>query len=56
MGRFLQSKYRYPVFFVGALLMTISGFLYKYGIIEESIAVYAVVLGFAFFVLSIAVP
>ena len=48
------DRYRYPLFFIGLLLMIVSAFLYKYNILTLEVEEILVVIGTVFFVFSIA--
>ncbi len=48
------DRYRYPLFFIGLLLMIVSAFLYKYNILTLGVEEILVVIGTIFFVFSIA--
>jgi hypothetical protein len=48
------DRYRYPLFFIGLLLMIASAFLYKYNILTLEVEEVLVVIGTILFVFSIA--
>ena len=53
MKRLMPSKYRYPLFFLGIMIIDVSGFLYKYlhaTLLQTEISV---VIGFFLFLASI---
>ncbi len=52
----IQARYRYPLFFIGMLMMSIAGFLYRYLKISVGATAAVVGIGFVIFVLSIALP
>lgn len=56
MGRFIPSKYRYPMFFVGIAIMSIAGFVQRYAKTKPEFTVISVAVGFVLFVASVAVP
>lgn len=53
MFKILPSRYRYPLFFLGILLMEITGVLYKTIDIGKSTAEGMVITGFIVFAFSI---
>lgn len=48
------DRYRYPLFFIGLLLMITSAFLYKYNILTLEVEEVLIVIGTILFVFSIA--
>ncbi|MCL5976172.1 MAG: hypothetical protein M1580_01070 [Candidatus Parvarchaeota archaeon] len=48
------DRYRYPLFFIGLLLMIVAAFLYKYNILTLEIEEIIIVIGTVLFVFSIA--
>jgi hypothetical protein len=48
------DRYRYPLFFIGMLLMIGAAFTYKFNILTLQIEEVIIVVGAIFFVLSIA--
>ena len=54
--KIIQTRYRYPLFFIGLLMMSIAGFLYRYLRISVGATAIIVGIGFVIFVLSIALP
>ena len=48
------DRYRYPLFFIGLLLMITSAFLYKYNILTLQVEEVLIVIGTILFVFSIA--
>ena len=48
------DRYRYPLFFLGLLLMIASAFLYKFNILTLEVEELTVVVGAVLFVFSIA--
>ena len=52
----MPVKYRFPLFFLGIALMSVSGFLQKYARTGLAFTVTCVVIGFLLFVISIALP
>jgi hypothetical protein len=48
------DRYRYPLFFIGMVLMIASAFAYKFSILTLEIEEVLIVLGAIFFVFSIA--
>ncbi len=53
MKRLIPTKYRYPVFFLGLLLLSSSGFVYRYVAPPVQFVEAMALLGFALFVASI---
>lgn len=53
MKKLLASRFRYPLFFLGLLVMETSGLLFKFAHLSEDGVVGMVVVGFAFFIFSI---
>ncbi len=54
--RIIQTRHRYPLFFIGILMMSAAGFLYRYLGVSVGVTAALVGTGFAIFVLSIALP
>lgn len=52
----LESRYRYPIFFVGLLLMEAAGFLFRYAGLGLRGTEALVVMGFVLFLLSLIMP
>ncbi|MCL5427896.1 MAG: hypothetical protein M1321_01815 [Candidatus Marsarchaeota archaeon] len=50
----LPSKFRFPMFFAGAVIVILSGILNKYALIGLGETEIGAILGFAILVLSIA--
>ena len=48
------DRYRYPLFFIGLLLMIVAAFLYRYNILTLEIEEIIIVIGTVLFVFSIA--
>lgn len=48
------DRYRYPLFFIGLLLMIASAFLYKFGFLTLEFEEILIVIGAVLFVFSIA--
>ena len=48
------DRYRYPLFFLGLLLMIASAFLYKFNILTLEVEEVIIVIGAVLFVFSIA--
>lgn len=48
------DRYRYPLFFLGLLLMIASAFLYKFNILTLEVEEIIIVIGAVLFVFSIA--
>lgn len=48
------DRYRYPLFFIGLLLMIVAAFLYKYDILTLEVEEIIIVIGTVLFVFSIA--
>jgi NADH:ubiquinone oxidoreductase subunit 6 (subunit J) len=48
------DRYRYPLFFLGLLLMIASAFLYKFNILTLEVEEILIVIGAVLFVFSIA--
>lgn len=48
------DRYKYPIFFVGMLVMIIAAFLYKFLLLPLELEEIAVVIGAILFVFSIA--
>ncbi len=53
MMKILPSRFRYPLFFLGIIIMEIAGVLYKVIDLGKIDAVGMVVIGFLFFAFSI---
>ncbi len=49
-----SERYRYPLFFIGLLLIIVAAFLYKYNILTLEIEEIIIVIGTVLFVFSIA--
>ena len=54
--RILPTRYRYPLFFIGILMMSSAGFIYRYARIGTGATAAMVAAGFLLFVLSLALP
>lgn len=54
--KMMRPEYRYPLFFAGAMVMSLAGFAQRYLRIGEGATVAAVALGFIALVLSIVLP
>lgn len=54
MKKYLKSKYKFPIFFIGVMLIVLSGFLNKFYIINLLQTELAVAIGFVILFLSIA--
>ena len=48
------SRIKYPLFFLGAILMTLPAIIYKFHSFNVSIVDYSVLIGFLLFAFSIA--
>ena len=54
--RILPTRYRYPIFFVGLVMMALSGFIQKYAGTGLGLTIALVSVGFVLFVASLALP
>lgn len=52
----LKTEYRFPMFFVGVMMMALSGFAGRYIMHTETYVPYLVIVGFLVAVLSVAFP
>jgi len=50
---FTFERIKYPIFVLGAILMTLPAIIYKYHSFQVSIVTYSVVVGFILFAISI---
>jgi hypothetical protein len=50
---FTFERIKYPIFVLGAILMTLPAIIYKYHPFQVSIVTYSVVIGFILFAISI---
>ncbi len=56
MADILPTKYRYPMFFLGIAIMSVSGFVQRYAKTGPGFTVVCVAAGFILFVASVAIP
>lgn len=52
--RYLKSKYKFPIFFIGVMIVVLSGFLNKFYVINLGQTEISVAIGFIILFLSIA--
>jgi hypothetical protein len=56
MVKILPAKYRYPMFFIGIMILSIAGFANRYAGLGLNPTAVVAAIGFALFVASIALP
>jgi hypothetical protein len=56
MRKILDSKYRYPLFFLGIFIMELGGLFYKFVTQNVTDVEYFVIPGFLIFLISLATP